>query len=162
MRSQSGSPLSPGYLTARHTAGWRTLSDGQGRAGGGEKMVRQKLEEPPVRTWRHMTPQHESAWLGRFFQPGPGCWLRPCLAGGPRPLSPGLGLAGWLAGAVVYRPAHTHIHQTPPPLAPELGDGELHNKTRPCPAFGKRPPAPIKPKRKPDRLFVGARGGAPQ
>ena len=40
-----------------------------------------------------------------------------------------------------------------------VDDDELHNKNPPRRAFGKSPPAPRKPKGKPGRPFVGARGG---
>ena len=38
---------------------------------------------------------------------------------------------------------------------------ELYDKKRPRRASGKRPPAPIKPKAKPGRPFVEARGEGP-
>ena len=63
----------------------------------------------------------------------------------------------------IYRVQHKLAHAVPavasarPHRNPKKKNSTIKN--RPRRAFGKRPPAPIKPKGKPGRPFVGAHGG---
>ena len=93
MRPPSGSPLFARLSDCPYTAKVRALSGG---LGGGEKRVKQKLEDAQFTKWRHKAMWLCDSATSRFFLvpgwalPG-GCGLRPCLTGGWL----GLALAGW-------------------------------------------------------------------